>query len=196
MFSVGGGTGCRWDTSIAGFVIAPRDVFETEQAFLDDVAIELREYTAWANGEVYTVSAVSSDGEVLDAVSGYYGHDGLEAGVDEMSREFSTYVDVSLLKAGSIPLRAKAFGRFMNAFGRWELACAANGLHVSKWREDDYTEVSLFSDIEHAVVARSYITRVLEPDVAYDLVAGSFEELCKVYCEIYMQVVLEEMNNE
>lgn len=82
--------GDRWDSWMAGFAYCKP---QGNEDYLK-VAIEgdLDAYNAWVNGEVYGISVLGPDGEVVDGENGYY-HAGLFSMVDTI-REMMRAVGV------------------------------------------------------------------------------------------------------
>ena len=94
VFSVGVSQG--WDSGVVGLAIVNIEDIKKEygtsvlskglkekiHAILDD---ELNTYNLWANGEVYTISLMDFDGNVVDSLGGIYENE------DKMIQEFVDY---------------------------------------------------------------------------------------------------------
>lgn len=78
-----------WDYGIVGVAIVSHSDVIKEYGSLDQFKAlnvldgELKNYTDWANGEVYKLSVVSFDGDYLDSLSGMFGYESYEAMVKE-----------------------------------------------------------------------------------------------------------------
>ena len=96
IYSVSTRTG--WDYGVVGIAIVSYDELryqyiskavteEVKKRALKLLELELKEYTAWANGEVYTASLTNFDGECIDSISQIYG--------DTMEDVVKTYINFS-----------------------------------------------------------------------------------------------------
>lgn len=81
-YSLGAWTG--WDYSICGFVWATKEEIRKEyntkritkkvkEKAFDLLRAQLRDYTSYANGEVYRAEVYDENGEIIDCCSGFYG---------------------------------------------------------------------------------------------------------------------------
>ena len=84
-----------WDSGAVGFIWASDDDITREYGDASEASrdkarhvleAEVREYSAWANGDCYAVM-LSKDDVMLDCIGGYIGDDGLDIGIEEMRRE-------------------------------------------------------------------------------------------------------------
>lgn len=78
------GTGSGWDYGIVGIALVPYDKLKHEyiskivtadikkRAF-KRLDLELKDYTSWANGEVYCARLMNFKGDFIDSISGIYG---------------------------------------------------------------------------------------------------------------------------
>jgi hypothetical protein len=60
-----GGFSCSWDSGRAGFIVS-KFSYETQDSIV-------REYSNWANGEVYGFTVEDDDGEVIESCGGFIG---------------------------------------------------------------------------------------------------------------------------
>ena len=60
-----GGFSCPWDSGRAGFIVSKHD-YDTQDSIV-------KEYSHWANGEVYGFTVEDDEGEVLDSCGGFIG---------------------------------------------------------------------------------------------------------------------------
>ena len=92
------GTRTGWDQGVVGIALVSYDELkyqyisktvteEVKKRALKLLELELKEYTAWANGEVYIANLTTFDGECIDSISQIYG--------DTMEDVVKTYVDFS-----------------------------------------------------------------------------------------------------
>lgn len=86
---------CPWDSGCFGFIYMTRAdarkefgwkriTEERRQQVLQHFKAEVKEYSAWANGEVYGFIVEDSDGETVDSCWGFIGDSeyAMEAGID------------------------------------------------------------------------------------------------------------------
>lgn len=87
-----GSFGDPWDSGAVGFIWADDDdvsswfggVPTSREKVSKRLDFEVERYSDWANGEVYTVSLIEADGDVIEAVGGCIGDRDLELGIAEM----------------------------------------------------------------------------------------------------------------
>ena len=84
--------GDRWDSWMAGFAYCKP--VENEDYMRTAIEGDLDVYDAWANGEVYGISVLGPDGEVVDGENGFY-HAGSFSMVDTI-KEMMRAVGVKL----------------------------------------------------------------------------------------------------
>lgn len=86
---------CPWDSGLFGFIYVSKADARKEYGvkritaakraeIVEHLKAEVKEYSAWANGEVYGFVVEDSDGETLDSCWGFIGDSAyaMEAGID------------------------------------------------------------------------------------------------------------------
>ena len=77
-----------YDSGLAGFIFVPKKwiVHESEASFEGVAEMEVKEYSAWANGEVWAVERLDKEGNVIDGSHIVFGEGELED-IDDALRE-------------------------------------------------------------------------------------------------------------
>ncbi len=85
--------GCRWDSGQVGFIYM--DHAKVRDEFGGSVSratacleAEVEEYDRYLRGDVYTVTLLDPDGNVVDCVGGFFGEDAAKEQVEDFARPY------------------------------------------------------------------------------------------------------------
>lgn len=83
-----GGLYGRFDSGCVGFIAITADTIDdnkrrTQEQYAEIAEAELKTYQYYANGEVYCVTILDDDGDIVDSCGGFYGHDSAEESAKE-----------------------------------------------------------------------------------------------------------------
>lgn len=178
---------CCWDSGYAGFAIVETAKMSDEE-FEKYVDQELRSYTDWANGNVYSVYVVDANGDHVDSCSGFIGYEAAEEAFEDACKQFENYEDHSALQLLNMECRVSALAETCEDLGEHTVNIALNQLsmHRCLHMTNDGEQEDVLSDVDHHRLAHLFEAKDHELQVE----AAAF---VSTYCRHYIKHRLEMM---
>lgn len=178
---------CRWDSGYVGFAIVETAKM-SDETFEKVVDIDLRTFTDWANGNVYSVYVENANGDYLDSCGGYIGYEAAEDAFDEACKDFEDYKDTSSLQLLNMECRVSALAETCEGLGEHtvNIALAQLSMHKCLNISHDGEQTEVLSDVDHHRLAHLFESKDHE-------LQDEAAALVKTYCQHYIKHRLEMM---
>lgn len=178
---------CRWDSGYTGFAIVETAKMSDEE-FEKYVDQELRSYTDWANGNVYSVYVENANGDHVDSCSGFIGYEAAEEAFEDACKQFENYEDHSALQLLNMECRVSALAETCEDLGEHTVNIALNQLSMHRCLNmtNDGEQEDVLSDVDHHRLAHLFEAK----DHELQDEAAAF---VSTYCRHYIKHRLEMM---